>query len=81
MGYGGGMGWMWLWWLLILIGVPALIVGVLWLARTGGDRGVGRGAEATGPRISTARQILDERFARGEIDEEEYHARRRGLDG
>lgn len=75
MGY-GGMGWMWLWWLLILIGVPALVVGILWLVRTGGDRG-----RASGPRMSTARQILDERFARGEIDEEEYRRRRRELDG
>jgi putative membrane protein len=81
MGYGGGMGWMWLWWLLLLIGVPALVVGLLWLGRTGGHRVGGRGEGASGPRMSTARQILDERFARGEIDEEEYRRRRRELDG
>jgi putative membrane protein len=80
MGYGGGVGWLWLWWLLILVGVPALVVGLLWLARTGGDQGGGRGAKASRPRTSTARQILDERFARGEIDEEEYRTRRRALD-
>ncbi|MGW5718541.1 SHOCT domain-containing protein [Amycolatopsis sp. NPDC003865] len=28
----------------------------------------------------TARRILDERFARGEIDQEEYHLRRDALD-
>ena len=75
------MGWMWLWWLLLRIGVPALVVGLLWLGRTGGYRGGGRREGASGPRMSTARQILDERFARGEIDEEEYRRRRRELDG
>lgn len=34
---------------------------------------------ATG--ISSARTVLDERFARGEIDEEEYSRRRTLLDG
>ena len=31
--------------------------------------------------VSPARSILDERFARGEIDEEEYRRRRMLLDG
>jgi putative membrane protein len=36
------------------------------------------GGEHRGP---TPREILDERFARGEIDEEEYRRRRAALDG
>ena len=31
------------------------------------------------PRQQSPMEILDERFARGEIDEEEYHARQAGL--
>ena len=75
MGPGGGfgMGWMWVWWLLIILGVIALVVG---LVRAGGPRG---GGDMRGRR-SSAREILDERFARGEIDEQEYRARRRELD-
>ena len=42
-----------------------------------------RGTGDTGPRArrgdDLARQILDERFARGEIDAEEYHARQQVL--
>lgn len=76
MGPGGGMGLMWLWWLLILLGGAAIVVGLVraGLPRSGGSGG---GTEAS---ASTARQILDERFARGEIDEEEYRTRRRVLD-
>lgn len=33
-----------------------------------------------GPRSETAREILEQRFARGEIDEEEYTQRRRAID-
>jgi putative membrane protein len=77
MGPGGfGMGWMWLWWLLLLVGVVVVLVGLM-LAWRSGDRFRGGG---TAPRPSSAREILDERFARGEIDEEEYRARRRVLD-
>lgn len=74
MGPGDGMGWMWLWWLLILVGVAAIVFG---LVRTGRPGAAGGG---TAQSASTARQILDERFARGEIDEDEYRTRRRALD-
>lgn len=73
------MGWAWVWWLLILVGVVAIVVGLMWAARAGrGPRETDGPAETP---VSTARQILDERFARGEIDEAEYLARRRTLDG
>jgi len=67
------MGWMWIWPVLVVAGL--LIIGyvAVRLARggqppspTGSDRGSG----------SAARRILDERYARGEIDEDEYRRRR-----
>jgi putative membrane protein len=69
-GYGGGAE---LWWMVIvsLIGVlvvVALAVGGVLLLRGG----VGNGAES-------ARRILNERFARGEIDEEEFNRRAAAL--
>ena len=51
-------------WGLVAVAVVALVRGL------GGDRG-GRGGAAP-----DARAVLDERFARGEIDAEEYQARR-----
>lgn len=82
MGPGGGfgMGWAWLWWLLILVGVVAIVIGLLRAGTSGRRNGRDDEAPSTGRPASTARQILDERFARGEIDEDEYRARRRELD-
>ena len=63
------MGWMWIWSLLVL----AVLVALVWLTvRLTGGR-------LAGPSTSSARKILDERYARGEIDEEEYRRRRVGL--
>ncbi|MGE3679063.1 MAG: SHOCT domain-containing protein [Burkholderiales bacterium] len=77
MGWGGGWGWSWfgiihmvLWWFLIILGIVVL---AKWLF---GGSGVGRSSE--GDRALT---ILRERYARGEIDKEEYDARRRDLGG
>ena len=59
-----GWGWllMSLWWVLVLAGIVAL-VWVVW------NRGR--------PEPSSARRILDEKFASGEISPEEYQSRRR----
>lgn len=67
-GWGGG--WMWLWWLLLLAGIITLIV-VAVLAMT---RGFSSRNARDGGR-STARDVLDERYARGELTTEEYHER------
>ena len=70
-GWGPG-GWTWLWVSLLVIGVVLLVVlGVLALTR--GSSG------ARGERHDRAREILTERYARGEIDTEEYHERLREL--
>lgn len=74
MGGGTGWGWSWLLLALLLIGVGVLAVV---LVRVLGSRG--GPPSATGGR-SRARQILDERFALGEIDGAEYDERIRGLD-
>ena len=71
-GYGYGMGGGWMFMLLLLIVVVVLLFGVL---RQFGDdrrerRMLGRGA----------RDILDERYARGEIDADEYKRRRADLE-
>jgi putative membrane protein len=44
-------------------------------------RWIGAAAGNGGGRVRTARDILDERYARGEIDREEYQRRRDDLAG
>ena len=68
--YHDGMGWGdWILMTLAMVAFWALVVfAVLALFR-----GAQRSGESTPDRDPM--QILDERFARGEIDEEEYHAR------
>jgi putative membrane protein len=74
-----GMGWGgWLVMTVVLILLLTLVVlAFLALFRgTGSFRGP---AEQDRRRRSSADEILDERFARGEIDEEEYRRRREAL--
>jgi putative membrane protein len=62
----GGWGWMWLVGLLSMLLLAVLVVVVWALTRSGTDR----------PDPTTnARQILNERYARGEISTDEYHER------
>lgn len=67
------MGWMWVWPLLVVAGLALL--GYLAVRLAAGGWPTGRT-----PVQGSARAILDERYARGEIDEEEYR-RRRGVLG
>ncbi|MET2011027.1 SHOCT domain-containing protein [Microbacterium chocolatum] len=58
------------------------VVAVIWLVRrlrTSDTTAVPAAAPAVA--TSSARGILDERFARGEIDDDEYARRRSALDG
>ena len=75
---GSGMGWGGLFLALLVIGIVVLVV-VLIRLLAGGDRGRPRDPRGTGR--NTAREILDERYARGEIDAAQYDERRRRLDG
>lgn len=63
--WGPGFGWIWM--LLIL----AIIIGLVVWAVTSLRSRDARGHSSPPP----AHRILDERFARGEIDEEEYRRR------
>jgi putative membrane protein len=61
----GMMATMFLFWTLVIIG---LIIGIRWL--------LGKGREK---RSDSALQILRERYARGEINKEEFEARKKDL--
>lgn len=69
-GFGFGGIFMILWWVIVIVGIVAL---VRWLAGSGsasaGQSGAGR----------SALDILKERYARGEIDEQEYQKVKREL--
>jgi len=66
-GWGGG--WMWLWGSLMMFSWVAIIAGAVWLFT--------RNRDTTGGQVSGsgARDILDERYARGELTTEEYRER------
>ena len=57
-GYGGGM--MWVFWVLLLLALAAFVVVLT------------RGPQNTKNREKTAIEILQDRYARGEIDRDEY---------
>lgn len=77
-------GWGWGGWLLMILFfllLAALVVGVvIALVRSSGSRSSQGAAAQTGGSV-TAQQLLDERYARGEIDEVEYLHRRAVLRG
>jgi putative membrane protein len=74
MGWGwGGMG---LGPLFMIAVLAVLIVGIVALVRWIGGGGIDGGG-----RVRTPREILDERYARGEIDREEYQRRRDDIAG
>lgn len=70
-GFGAGFGFggvfMILWWILIIVGIVALVKWML------GPR-AGQGGQS-----GSALDILNQRYARGEIDEEEYRKKKRDL--
>ncbi|HEX6236879.1 MAG TPA: SHOCT domain-containing protein [Acidimicrobiales bacterium] len=63
---GTGGGWMWLWGTLMMLTWVAVIAAAVWF--------VGRSL-TSGRSSSGAREILDERYARGELTTEEYRER------
>jgi len=85
MDYGGGMGWggwlgMGLFWLLLLGMIIFLVVRLLPGAGQGSSRqGPSGQGVSDDPRAESPEEILDRRFARGEIDIETYQAQRGAL--
>ena len=68
--WGYGFGW---YGIVMMLAVWVLfVVGMVWLVRN-------LAAPSVGGPDSSARRILDERFARGELSAEEYEERRRVL--
>ncbi len=72
----GGSGWMWLMPLFGIAWFALLVVAIVLVVRW-----IGHGNGARGASASSARDILDERYARGEIDREEYLQRRNDIAG
>jgi len=68
-----GMGWMWFFWILLILGTILLVV-VLVKAFAGPGNAPPR------PDPNRARAILEERFARGEINADEFRERLRILE-
>ncbi len=70
-----GWGGMWFGPVLMVLVPLALIVLIIWFVRT-----MTNGTTISPTQDIGARHILDERYARGEIDDEEYQRRRSTLD-
>ncbi len=70
-GYGSYGGFDMLLWPIVLI---AVIVGVVWFVRKDGSQGMP-------VRRSTGLDVLEERYARGEISREEYLEKKRDIGG
>jgi putative membrane protein len=69
-------GWSWLWIALIVL---AIVMLVLWISKRSAPAPGGRD-DPGGQRVD-ALALLEERYARGEIDREEFEERRRTLRG
>lgn len=81
MGYGFGGGWMWLFALLTLVSLVLLVAVLVRVVAGGLTPGPPRqDADQPSGRPGRAREILDERYARGELTTEEYQERLRILD-
>lgn len=79
----GGMGLAWIFWLLLIAGgVTLAVVLVKAFTRNAGGNAPtdGQGPPRTGGGPARAKEILEERYARGEISTEEYQERRRILE-
>ncbi len=64
-GFGGGFLFMWLFWIFIIVMVVMLIKGLV--------------GDSKDPSEETALDVLKKRFARGDIDEEEFNRRKKEL--
>lgn len=85
-GYGSGMGWGWVFGLLVLVGLVLLVLLGVRVLGGGVSRGNAAGETRPGavigsrqPTRSRACEILDERYARGELSTEVYYERLQAL--
>ena len=78
----GEMGWVWVWPVILVVLGLAALVWALVRARASPGRGGSADSEGRpqGVGHDRAREILRERYARGEISEEEMRERMRALD-
>jgi putative membrane protein len=74
-GYGYGFGLIHMVvWVVILV---AIVVGVIWLVRSF----AGTGGQGALPRRSAGLDVLEERYARGEINRDEYLQKKKDIGG
>ena len=73
-GWGGGAFGMIIWPLVLI----ALVIGVIWYVRSPSYAGAGR---LRLPRRASGLAILEERYARGEIDRDEYLQKKSEISG
>lgn len=77
--YGMGWGLSWLWLILVLVGIGLLIYVAIRCGTRSRSAETDRDGHAGAPRREP-RAILEERYARGEIDSDEFTERMRRLD-
>ena len=78
---GPGMlgGFMMVFWTILWLAFLALVIaGIVWIVRNAGGTG-GRGPTQESVKEDSALKILRERYARGEIDHQEFEERRKNL--
>ena len=75
----GAMGWSWGFGLLALVGIAILVYVVIRLSTKSEERGPSSPPPSAPSDLTSARKILDERFARGELTAEQYRVQIRVL--
>jgi putative membrane protein len=73
--YGYGMGWGWFGPILMIVFWVLVIAGIVYLVKT-----IAGGRSSTFSKEETAIDILKKRYARGEIDAEEFSRRKKDLE-
>ena len=80
-GWSGGAGWGPFGMIIWLLVLAALIAGIFWLVRSASHAGSGGSAQLHLPRRSSGLDVLEERYARGEINRDEYLQKKRDITG